>query len=53
VNAYRFASEDVGHVIKSLVYFGEADAAPLPSGLEEAHWRRVRSDFERWVSELP
>src|SRR5205823_9754109 len=29
----KFAGADVGHVVRSLAYFADADAAPLPHGL--------------------
>jgi hypothetical protein len=48
----KYAAEDRGHIIRSLVYFGDADAAPLPNGLDAAQWRRIREDFERWVERL-
>lgn len=35
----KYAADDVGHVIRSLVYFGEADGAPLPSGLSAPEWQ--------------
>jgi hypothetical protein len=42
----KFGSEDVGHVVRSLAYFGDADAAPLPAGLDAPGWdelkRRIR-----------
>jgi hypothetical protein len=52
--AYRrkYAQEDIGHVVRSLVYFAEADAEPMATGLTEAHWARIRSDFTTWVREL-
>jgi hypothetical protein len=51
LDAYRrkFPVEDLGHVIRSLAYFGDAEAAPLPAGLSDAQWLTIRSDFERWV----
>ena len=36
--ARKYATEDVGHVVRSLAYFGEADAAPLPLGLTGEAW---------------
>ncbi|HKE15850.1 MAG TPA: nucleotidyl transferase AbiEii/AbiGii toxin family protein [Kofleriaceae bacterium] len=48
----KFAAVDVGHVVRSLVYFGDADAEPLPGGLTAAHWTAVKRDLERWVRAL-
>ena len=54
LDAYRvkFPVEDLGHVIRSLVYFGDAEAGPLPNGLTPTHWEVIRTDFERWVRPL-
>ncbi len=40
--ARKFASEDIGHVVRSLAYFGDADAAPLPLGLTKEVWDDVK-----------
>ncbi|MBK7585077.1 MAG: nucleotidyl transferase AbiEii/AbiGii toxin family protein [Myxococcales bacterium] len=48
----KFTADDIGHVVRSLVYFGDADIAPLPLGLPPADWQRIKRDFERWVSKL-
>ena len=48
----KFAAVDVGHVVRSLVYFGDADAEPLPGGLTAAHWTAVKRDLESWVRDL-
>lgn len=48
----KYASEDVGHVIRSLAYFADADAAPLPQGLDPSRWQQIRTDFARWVRAL-
>ena len=45
----KYPPEDIGHVVRSLAYFGDADAAPLPHGLTIEHWTTIRSDFENWV----
>lgn len=48
----KFADDDIGHVVRSLVYFGDADAAPLPLGLAALDWVRIKQSFERQVSQL-
>lgn len=48
----KFTAVDIGHVVRSLVYFGDADAEPLPHGLSPDHWIAVKRDLERWVREL-
>lgn len=40
--ATKYDSEDVGHVVRSLAYFGDADAAPLPLGMDAATWSEVK-----------
>ena len=54
IDAYRrkHPGVDVGHVLRSLVYFGDADSAPLPKGLTEARWDSIRSAFEARVRSL-
>ena len=48
----RYPNEDLGHVVRSLAYFGDAEAEPPPPGLTEARWGAIRADFERWVPDL-
>ncbi len=47
----KYPVEDIGHVIRSLVYFGDADG-PLPVGLSPARWDEIQRDFETWVRDL-
>ncbi len=48
----KFASHDVGHVVRALCYFDDANAAPLPRGLDGGHWQVICNDFRRWVLAL-
>jgi hypothetical protein len=48
----KYATEDIGHVVKSLSYFGDADASPLPKGLSAAAWTSIKADFESRVRNL-
>jgi hypothetical protein len=43
--AGKFASADPGHVLRSLAYFAEADAARLPAGLDDVHWGEIKARF--------
>ncbi len=54
LSAYRqkYAQEDIGHLVRSLVYFADAEAEPMPVGLTEAHWARILADFTAWVRAL-
>jgi predicted nucleotidyltransferase component of viral defense system len=45
----KYAQEDLGHVVRSLVYFSDADAEPMPAGMTAEMWARIRADFEAWV----
>jgi hypothetical protein len=45
----RFPKQDIGHILRALVYFADAEAAPLPTGLDAARWTAIKSDFTSWV----
>jgi hypothetical protein len=49
----KYAQDDIGHVVRSLAYFADAEAEPLPRGLTPAHWMRVRDEVAAWVRALP
>jgi len=44
----KYPVEDVGHVVRSLVYFGDA-SGPLPAGLTSEKWAAIQRDLETWV----
>ncbi|HWO26970.1 MAG TPA: nucleotidyl transferase AbiEii/AbiGii toxin family protein [Kofleriaceae bacterium] len=44
----KYPIEDIGHVLRSLVYFGDAGDL-LPEGLSTSHWGQIQRDFEAWV----
>lgn len=44
----KYPTEDLGHVLRSLVYFGDA-GDPLPEGLSPSEWKRIQRDFEAWA----
>lgn len=48
----KFAKRDVGHVVRSLVYFAEADEDPPLKLLEPISWVRVKTDLQAAVSGL-
>lgn len=48
----KYPAVDCGHLIKSLAYFGEADAAPLPRGLTAAEWQALKTRAEARVLAL-
>jgi len=45
----KYPTHDAGHVLRSLAYFGDADAAPLPVGLTPERWAEIKRDFEAWA----
>lgn len=47
----KYPVEDIGHVVRSLAYFGDA-SGPLPAGLTAARWEAIQRDFEAWVRAL-
>jgi hypothetical protein len=48
----KFATRDLGHIVRSLVYFADADEEPpLPTRLDVS-WTVMKRDLERWVAEL-
>jgi len=48
----KYKTHDVGHVIRSLVYFDDADAEPPLRLLAPVDWAQVKDDFRRWVGDL-
>jgi hypothetical protein len=48
----KYEREDIGHVVRSLSYFADADAEPMPAGMDEAAWKRIRASFEGRVLAL-
>jgi hypothetical protein len=39
-------------VVRSLVYFADAEAEPMPVGLAKEQWELVKSDLTNWVRTL-
>ena len=48
----KYRSHDIGHVVRSLVFFDDADREPPLRLLTEAPWARVKEDFRTWVGAL-
>jgi len=48
----KYANEDLGHVIRSLAYFGDADAEPLPRGLTPERWAAIKQAMSERVKLL-
>ena len=45
----RFPRHDIGHVVRALVYFADAEAAPLPAAMTGERWETIKADFRAWV----
>lgn len=50
--ARKYPRVDIGHVVRSLVYFGDAVAEPPPRGMTATLWAEVRADMEERVRQL-
>jgi predicted nucleotidyltransferase component of viral defense system len=48
----KYETRDVGHVVRSLTFFDDADEEPDPRMLIEVRWDRVKADFLNWVTAL-
>ncbi len=48
----KYANEDIGHVVRALAYFGDAETEPLPTGMTEDAWHTIRGWFEERVTGL-
>jgi hypothetical protein len=50
--AEKYPKVDVGHVVRSLVYFGDANAEPSPRGLANEEWDAIQKGLVRAVLAL-
>jgi hypothetical protein len=48
----KFPAEDMGHAVRSLAYFGDADSEPLPAGLTVQEWETIKRAFAQRVRSL-
>jgi predicted nucleotidyltransferase component of viral defense system len=48
----KYETRDVGHVIRSLTYFDDADAEPALRLIAPLSWERIKADFRSWVGAL-
>jgi hypothetical protein len=49
----KYKNRDIGHVVRSLVYFQEAEAEPPVRMVKSLDWDKLKLDFERWVKQIP
>lgn len=45
----KFQQRDIGHVVRSLVFFEDADLEPDVKMNVHLDWQDIKKDFERWV----
>ena len=48
----KYAGVDVGHVVRALSYFADAEAEPLTAGLTAEAWREIVADLRARVRAL-
>ena len=48
----KYENRDIGHVVRSLVYFADAEAEPNIITNYPLLWEDLRRDFEKWVTNL-
>lgn len=48
----KYPVEDIGHVVRSLVYFADAELEPMPSGLSSEKWSNIRDYFRERARQL-
>lgn len=48
----KYQNRDIGHVLRSVVYFEDAEAEPDILTVQPFDWQGMKRDFERWVGEL-
>ena len=48
----KYAIEDLGHILYSLVYFDDADRERMPRMLWDTDWRAVKNTLQKWVKEI-
>ncbi len=49
----KYKNRDIGHVVRSLVYFEDAEEEPPLRMVRPVDWNKLKQDFERWVREIP
>jgi hypothetical protein len=48
----KFESRDIGHVIRSLVYFENAELEPDVFMVKPFSWEDIKRDMEQWIKKL-
>ncbi len=48
----KYQERDIGHVVRSLGYFADAEAEPEIRMIKPVIWEDLKTDFEGWVRDL-
>jgi hypothetical protein len=48
----KYKNRDIGHVVRSLIYFADAETEPDIKMIKPLAWQDLKSDFEKWVKGL-
>jgi len=48
----KFRNRDIGHVLRSLVYFQDAETEPEVVTAKPFDWVKMKADFENWVKKF-
>jgi len=48
----KYKNRDIGHIVRSLVYFADAETEPDIKMIKPLAWQDLKSDFEKWVKDL-
>lgn len=48
----KYENRDIGHVVRSLVYFADAETEPDIRMVKPLSWEDLKLDFEKWVKDL-
>ena len=48
----KYKNRDIGHVVRSLVYFADAESEPPLKMIKPLNWQHLKADFEKWVKDL-
>ena len=49
---YPTVAHDYNHILKSLMYFADADQDPMPTLLFQANWRTIKACFRREIPKI-
>lgn len=48
----KYQNRDIGHVVRSLIYFDDAENEPGLEILMPFDWAGLKSDFKKWIKDL-